>query len=411
MDFEIFNLQNGLRVIYQEDSSIHTVHCGFIINAGSRDEFSTEHGLAHLIEHCLFKGTEHRKAYHILTRLDSVGGEINAYTTKEETCVYASALKEHFDRATELLVDILFSPRFPEREIEKEKSVITDEINSYKDNPDDMLMDEFEERLFPGHPLGRPVLGTEQVLKKLNRGSISAFVRRLYSTDQMVFACVGNVSRKRMEQFCNRVLANIPARRRINAARSVPAPQQYELVRAESVHQVHTMVGSHCVGLNDERRRSMVLLNNILGGPALNSRLNLNIREKFGYCYFIESNYSPYTDIGIFQVYFGTDPRHFKRTLKAVRLEMLKLVDNALTPRMLSSAQKQLIGQIALGQENRANLMLSLGKSLLHFNKVDTFREIEEHVMGVTSAQLQERAAEAFAPERLSTLAYIPQGD
>lgn len=408
MEFEIFKLSNGLRVIHLEDPNARTIHCGFIINAGSRDECEDEHGLAHLIEHCLFKGTGRRKAYHILTRLDSVGGEINAYTTKEETCVYASAMKEHFNRASELLFDIVFSPRFPSKEIIKEVSVINDEINSYKDDPGEMVMDEFEERLFPGHPLGRSILGTEKNLGRMDRDALLAFVDRLYSTDQIVFACVGNVSRKRVMQFVERVLEQVPAKKRLNAIRSTPVAGQFEQVKRTDVHQVHAIVGSATVGLNDERRRSMILLNNILGGPALNSRLNLNIRERKGYCYSIESNFNPYVDVGLFEIYFGTDMRHFSRTLKLIRQEMNTLVEQHLTPRSLALAKKQLIGQIALAQENRASLMLSLGKSLLHFDRVDTFAEMEEDLMSITEADLQELASEVFAPERLSTLAYTP---
>ncbi|MEZ4722313.1 MAG: pitrilysin family protein [Flavobacteriales bacterium] len=407
MEFETFRLDNGLRVLFLQTPSAHTVHCGFLINAGSRDESDNEHGLAHLIEHCLFKGTNRRKAFHILSRLDAVGGELNAYTTKEETCIYASVLKEHFDRATELLFDIVFSPNFPVKEINKERSVIKDEINSYKDNPDEQILDEFEERLFPNHALGRSILGTDKALDTLDRMSIQTFVNRLYSTDHIVFACVGNVTRKKVEAYC-KTLSGIPARKRINAARTVPKPEGFELVRNEKVHQVHAMIGGTAVGLNDESRREMLLLNNVLGGPALNSRLNLNIREKFGYCYYIESSYNPYTDIGVFEIYFGTDKAHFNRTLKLVRNELKTMADNSLTPRALVAAKKQLLGQIALAQEQLVNMMLSAGKSLLHFDAVDSYEEIEAKVMGISSESVRLMAEQVFASDNQNLIAYMP---
>jgi predicted Zn-dependent peptidase len=409
MEFEIIRLENGLRVAFSEDRTAHTVHCGFFINAGSRDEMDQEQGLAHLIEHCLFKGTKKRKAFHILTRLDSVGGEINAYTSKEETCIYASALKEHFGRASELLFDIVFSPNFPEKEIVKEISVVKDEINSYKDSPDEQIQDEFEERLFPNHPLGRSILGREDILESQNKKSIENFVDRLYSTDEIVFACVGNVSRKQLDKFCQLSLATIPAKKRINSHRTSPISDQFHLTKKDSVHQIHALLGGQTVGINDDRRRQMFLLNNILGGPAMNSRLNLNIREKFGFCYYIESSFNPYTDLGIFQVYFGTDKRHFAKTEKLIRKELDGLMQVKLNARSLLSAQKQLIAQIALAQEQRANLMLSVGKSLLHFDSIDTFSGFEEKIMGIDSESIQDMAQNVFSPANLSSLAYLPE--
>jgi predicted Zn-dependent peptidase len=408
MEFEIIRLPNGLRVLHVEDKNIMTVHCGFIINAGSRDETDQENGIAHLIEHCLFKGTQKRKAFHILSRLDSVGGEINAYTTKEETCIYASALKEHFDRAAELLVDITFASTFPEREIEKEKGVIADEINSYRDNPDEMLMDEFEELLFPAHALGRSILGTEKGVRSFNREDLMAFIARNYATDQIVFACVGNVPLRKVERFSHQILASIPAQISAQHSRRTPEADRFTVNRTEKVHQVHALVGCQTIGFNDDRRRAMVLMNNVLGGPALNSRLNLNIRERFGYCYYIESNYSSYSDCGIFQIYFGTDKRHHKKVTKLILKELNSLMDVKLTERTLTAAKKQLLGQIALAQENRVNYMLSLGKSLLNFDKIDPFNEIVEDIEAITSEELQLLAAGTFAADQLSFLSYSP---
>ncbi|MEQ9187453.1 MAG: pitrilysin family protein [Cryomorphaceae bacterium] len=410
MEFDIIRLENGIRIVHVEDRNILTVHCGFIINAGSRDESDRESGLAHLIEHCLFKGTKRRKAFHILTRLDSVGGEINAYTTKEETCIFASALKEHFNRAAELLVDITFSSVFPDKEIEKEKSVIVDEINSYRDNPDEMLMDEFEERLFPGHALGRSILGSEQRVNAFERKDLLNFVHRNYATDEIVFACVGNVPLRKVASFCKKILEPIPINGSDQHARNTPTSELFDLTKKTSVHQVHAMLGCQTIGLQDDRRRAMVLMNNVLGGPALNSRLNLNIREKFGYCYYIESNYTPYSDCGTFQVYFGTDRRHQKKVAKLIQKELTSLMDIKLTERTLKSAKTQLLGQIALSQENRVNYMLSLGKTLLNFDRVDLFEEIEEDILTIEAKEIQELAEASFGEGRISYLSYIPNG-
>jgi predicted Zn-dependent peptidase len=408
MECEVFRLDNGLRIAFQEDRSIHTIHCGFMINAGSRDETQEEHGLAHLIEHGLFKGTEKRKAFHVLSRLDSVGGEINAYTTKEETCIYASALKEHFLRAAELTMDIVFAASFPQKELNKEVGVIKDEINGYKDAPDEMLMDEFEERLFPNHALGRNILGSESGVSNLKRDQLLNFVERMYSTDEIVFACVGNISKRRFLTFCENALSKIPMRNRLNAKRSLPTIESFDVELKKTVHQTHTIIGGTTVGMNHDNSKSMTLLNNILGGPALNSQLNLNIRERFGYCYYIESGYTAYSDIGLFQIYFGTDPQHQKKILKLVRKEMDKLSASKMSDRALIASKKQLLGQLALGQEQRSSLMISNAKSLLHFNKVDAYSQMDGKVMSITAESLRETAETVFAPSNMSRLAYIP---
>jgi len=409
MEFDILRLPNGLRVLHVEDANIMTVHCGFIINAGSRDETHDESGIAHLIEHGLFKGTQRRKAFHILTRIDSVGGEINAYTTKEETCVYATALKEHFERAAELLVDVTFSSKFPEKEIKKEISVIKDEINSYKDNPDEMLVDEFEELMYPEHSLGRPILGSEENISSLTRTDIKRFVDRLYKTDQIVFACVGNLSKRKLRSFCKRILEPIQLQESVNVTRVKPKSAEFKIEKKANVHQVHSLIGKSTFGLDDDRVRTMVMLNNILGGPALNSRLNLKIREKMGYCYYIESHYNAYTDCGIFEIYFGTDKRHFNKVNRLIKKELDILKDRRLTDRMLTAAHNQLIGQIAVSQENLSNLMLTLGKSLLHFDRVDSFAEMKKEIESITAREIQDLATELFESGTMSQLSYVPE--
>lgn len=408
MDFEVMTLANGLRVLYQHDAHAKAVHCAFAINAGSRDELENEHGIAHLIEHCFFKGTTHRKAFHILTRLDSVGGELNAYTTKEETCLYASALPEHFSRAAELLADVLFNRTFPDKELEKEKSVVMDEINSYRDNPDEMLMDEFDALLFANHPIGRCILGTEQSLRPMGREALLAFTNRMHTADQCVFACTGPVPRAALMGYVKKHLEPVACTSRNGATRKAPLHTQFEQVQPKAVHQVHALMGGVAPSLASNLRLPMVLLNNILGGPALNSRLNLNIRERRGYCYFIESSYSPFTDTGLFEVYFGTDVRYFERTAALVQREMNRFVDEPIKPRALTEAKQQLMAQFSLGQENRSNNLLGLARTLLHFQRIDTLDELKSQVNSVSPAQLQALAAEVFAAKNLSRLAYVP---
>lgn len=408
MEFDIIRLSNGLRVLHLEDKSIMTAHCGFMINAGSRDERTDEHGLAHLIEHCLFKGTGRRKAYQILSRLDSVGGEINAYTTKEETCIYASVLKEHFQRAADLLVDITFHSTFPEKEIEKEQSIIIDEINSYKENPDEVLMDEFEERLFPGDALGRSILGTEASVKLLGKTDIKGFLGRHYTTDQIVFVCVGNVAKRSILHFCKQSLEQIPSSTSDRPERKKLGEAWFSDRKKEQVHQVHALIGCQTIGFDDDKRRAMILLNNVLGGPALNSRLNLNIRERHGYCYYIESNYTPYADAGIFQVYYGTDQRHQKKVERLIIKELKLLAKEPMKDRTLTIAQKQLLGQIALSQENRVSLMMAAGRSMLLFDRLDSFEEIKDDVMSITAEEVRQLAEDTFFNAPLSFLTYTP---
>ena len=271
-----------------------------------------------------------------------------------------------------------------------------------------MLMDEFEERMFPGHALGRSILGAEKLVNDFKRSDLTSFIERNYTTDQIVFACVGNISLKRVETFCRKVLEKIPSSTSRMDPRKTPGAELFELTKPTSVHQVHALIGAHTFGLEDDRRRAMVLMNNLLGGPALNSRLNLNIREKHGYCYYIESNYTPYSDCGTIQIYFGTDKRHQRRVSRLILAELNRLKDQKLTERTLQGAKKQLLGQIALAQENRVNYMLSLGKSLLNFDRIDNIDQVVGEVESITADEIQDLAKETFDKSKLSFLSYVP---
>lgn len=408
MDFTTFELSNGLRVIHRQTVG-EVGHCGIIINAGSRDEREGQQGLAHFIEHCIFKGTTKRKTFHILSRLDSVGGEINAYTTKEETWVYASFLERHLSRAIELVADICFNSTFPEKEIAKEKDVIVDEINSYLDSPGEMILDDFEDQLFEGHPIGRNILGTVDSVHGLSRDDIFDFVERRYRSDQMVLSSSGPTSPERLKRICERCLSQIPRTTSGDIRESFQGyvPRRVELDK--ETFQVHYITGNVAYHAAHAKKTGLVLLNNLLGGPAMNSRLNLQIRERYGIAYNIESGYQPYSDTGVFHIYLGTDERMFGRAERLVQAELKKMREQKLGVSQLHMAKQQLIGQIALGQESGSGTMIALGKSYMLYNRVDTLEEVYKAIEAVTAEDMLEIANEVFDPAQMSTLIYRPK--
>ncbi len=406
MEFYTHTLNNGIRVIHKEENS-DVAYCGIIINAGSRDEKEQEQGLAHFIEHVVFKGTEKRKAFHVLSRLEDVGGELNAYTTKEETCIYAAFLKEDYERSIELISDITFHSVFPEKELEKEKEVVIDEINSYKDVPSELIFDEFEEILYPNHAIGRNILGTAKTLKKFNRNSIFEFMKHNYHTDQIVFCSVGNKSFKRITQLAEKYFGDIPENRRIHKREIItPAPPQIVKVNKDT-NQSHIMIGRTSYDYNHPNKLGLHLLNNLLGGPGMNSRLSMSLREKNGIAYNVESNFTPMYGTGFFSIYYGTDKKNIEKSMRIVHKELEKLRTTGLGTMQLHKAKKQLKGQIAISSENKENLMLNLGKSYLLYNRVDELKEIYNKIDSLTAADLLKIANEVFDPNQLSTLIYL----
>jgi len=408
MEYNLFTLKNGIRVIHKPSSS-EVAHCGFITNTGSRDEFLDENGITHFIEHALFKGTSKRKAYHILNRIDNVGGEINAYTTKENTSIYASFTKTYFERALELLTDILFNSTYPENELEKEKEVIIDEINSYLDSPYEQIYDDFEEQIFKNHPLGMNILGTEKSVKKINRNKILAFITKHYLTNQIVFSVVGNIELKRIKRLCEKYLNDIPEKSsnyKRNTFNSY-SPSNYSIKK--DVYQTHCIIGNLAYDAHNKNKNGFILLNNILGGPAMNSRLNMSIREKYGYTYNIESAYTIFSDTGLFYIYLGTDQKHIDSCLKLVNKELKLLKTKKISSAQLHKAKQQLIGQITLAEENNCNVMLGLGKSLLLYNKVEDLKDIHQKINKLTEKELQDIANEIFDENQLSSLIFIPK--
>ncbi len=405
MEYQIYTLQNGIRIIHRQDKS-PVGYCGLIINAGSRDEKEEEHGIAHFIEHVIFKGTKKRKAYHVLSRLDDVGGELNAYTTKEETCIYASFLKQDYERAIELIHDITFNSTFPQKELVKEKEVIVDEINSYKDSPAESIYDEFEEMLFKHDPMGRNILGTEQKLKTFDESMIRRFMQANYNTDQMVFCSVGNVTFKKIVKWAEKYFGDIEENIRgfERPAVNVYVPESQTIER--DTHQSHVMIGNVAYDFKHDKRLHLHLLNNLLGGPGMNSRLNLALREKNGIAYNVESNYSPYFGTGVFNIYFGTDEENLIRSFGIIDRELKLLRNKPLGALQLHKAARQLKGQLTISSDNRESLMLSMGKSFMLYDQVDSLDDIYRKIDSIKASELQEVANVILNPNRLSYLIY-----
>lgn len=401
----IFTLKNGIRVVHQPlDREV--AHCGIMISAGSRDELPEEHGLAHFMEHCLFKGTKKRKTFHILSRLDAVGGEINAFTAKEETWIHASFLRSDYERAVELISDITFNATFPKKEIDKEKEVIIDEINSYKDAPADMIFEDFDATFFRNHPMGRSILGTEKSVKSLKTSDLIEFRKRNFTSDNLIFASAGKIEIQKLKFILEKYFGEFKLAAGATKRSPFRGYRAFEKTEYKDLHQVHYVMGTKAYGYNHVKRPGLSLLNNILGGPAMNNRLSLNIREKYGIAYHIDSSYAPFSDIGIFSIYLGTDKANLDRSKFLIEKELKSFMDKPLTDRQLKEAKKQIIGQIALGQDSGAAIMFNLGKSLQLFDRIDSLEEIYKKVEAITAAELQDVAKEIFDPNRMSHLIY-----
>ncbi|MCX6258699.1 MAG: pitrilysin family protein [Bacteroidia bacterium] len=405
MKYQTHTLKNGIRLIHKPTSSI-VAHAGVFINTGSRDEDEDEHGMAHFIEHMIFKGTHKRKAWHIISRLEDVGGDLNAYTSKEETCVHASFLCQYYDRAIELFSDILFNSVFPEEEVEKEKDVIVEEINSYRDSPSEQIVDDFEGLVFSGHALGRNILGSADSLKEFTGKKADNFIHRKYHTSEMVIASVGHIPFSKLKSIAEEHFGKCAENHRVNRRKIfTDYKTQYKKIKTDT-YQTHCITGGPAFNFYDDRRTGLFLLNNILGGPGMNSRLNLALREKSGYAYNIESYYTPYSDTGIVDIYFGTDPGNLEKCTGILMKELEKIRTVKLGNIQLSRAKRQLTGLIAISGENNAGYLQSMGKSFLVFNKVDSIPEISRKIEAVTAEQIIDIANEIFDPKMISTLIF-----
>lgn len=408
MQYNLKELPNGIRIVHQEIPHTRLVHCGFVLNIGSRDESKEQEGLAHFWEHMAFKGTKKRKAFHIINRLESLGGELNAYTTKEKVCFYASLLKDHFGKAAELLYDITFHSTFPKKQIEKERQVILEEMSMYRDSPEDSIQDDFDELVFEGHALGRNILGNEETVKNFGQEDFFDFISTRFDTSQIVFSVVGNVSFKKVLQKMEGILAEIPPKRSLYIRSGFHTYQAKTKTLEKDITQAHCAIGKPAYSMYDPRRFQLYLLNNILGGPSMNSRLNLALREKHGYVYSVESNYQAYSDTGFIGVFFGTEPGTAGKAKKLVLHEMEKLRTRKMGSLQLHMAKEQAIGQMAMAEENYAALMLVFGKNLLDKGRIDSLDTIFGIIRETTAEDILTIANEALDPNQLSYLNYIP---
>ena len=405
MQYNIHTLSNGLRIIH-EPSSSKVAYCGFAVDAGTRDEAENEQGMAHFVEHLIFKGTRKRKAWHILNRMENVGGDLNAYTNKEETVIYSAFLTEHFGRALELLADIVFHSTFPQNEIEKETEVIIDEIQSYEDTPSELIFDDFEDMIFRNHPLGRNILGRPDLLKKFRSEDAMAFTSRFYQPSNMVFFVLGDFNFQKIVRQVEKLLVDLPLVTVENQRTIPPLYVPEQLVVHKETHQAHVMIGSRGYNAYDDKRTALYLLNNILGGPGMNSRLNVSLRERRGLVYTVESNLTSYTDTGAFCIYFGTDLEDVDTCLKLTYKELKRMRDVKMTSSQLMAAKKQLIGQIGVASDNNENNALGMAKTFLHYNKYESSESVFRRIEALTAEGLLEVANEMFAEEYLSTLIY-----
>ena len=447
MKYNTYTLDNGLRIIHLPSDS-QVVYCGYQINAGTRNEKPGEEGLAHFCEHVTFKGTERRKAWHILNCLESVGGDLNAYTNKEGTVYYSAILKEHIARAVDLLSDIVFHSVYPQAEIDKEVEVICDEIESYNDSPAELIYDEFENILFKGSPLGHNILGTAEQVRAFKTEDALRFTRKLYRPDNAIFFAYGDIDFKKLVKLIQKALGECPKGRELACSadcKSAETPTEERIaeetptgetpteemeagdanhkvqsskfnvqskvagqtiVMQKNTHQAHVMIGTRAYDVNDDRRMPLYLLNNMLGGPGMNAKLNLALREHNGLVYTVESTMVSYGDTGTWSIYFGCDEHDVKRCLRLVRKELDKFMQKPLSDAQLKAAKKQIKGQIGVACDNRENFALDFGKSFLHYGWEKNVDRLYEQVDAITAAQIQAVAQELFDKDRLTTLIF-----
>ena len=414
MKYNTYTLDNGLRIIHLPSDS-KVVYCGYQINAGTRNEEPGEEGLAHFCEHVTFKGTERRKAWHILNCLESVGGDLNAYTNKEGTVYYSAILKEHIARAVDLLTDIVFHSVYPQTEIDKEVEVICDEIESYNDSPAELIYDEFENIIFKGSPLGHNILGTAEQVRSFKTEDALRFTRKLYRPDNAIFFAYGDIDFKKLVRLLKKSFLSEERRVKSEKFNSPEAQAQFNIqhsfegqtiVMQKNTHQAHVMIGTRAYDVNDSRRMPLYLLNNMLGGPGMNAKLNLALREHNGLVYTVESTMAAYGDTGIWSIYFGCDEHDVKRCLRLVRKELDKFMQKPLSEAQLKAAKKQIKGQIGVACDNRENFALDFGKSFLHYGWEKNVDRLYEQVDEITAEQIQAVAQELFDKDRLTTLIF-----
>lgn len=410
MEFEVVRFPNGIRLVHHQiNSSIG--HACVLIEAGSRDEHSSQFGLAHFIEHLLFKRTERRSTTQILNRLEAVGADLNAYTTKEYTCLHASFLKPYLGRSLDLFEDLLFHSQFPEDELVKERGIILDEIASYRDSPEDAIMDDFEDLIFKDHGLGHNILGEEKDLNNISRNDMLAFIRQHYIGANIVIGVSGSYTLNEVKKAVEKIFGQVPASNKLQKRLQTTPPTALptdQLVKLP-INQVHRVLGSRTYSIHEDKKIDLLLLNNILGGMGMSSRLNLVVREQYGIAYTIESNYHAYADTGLFSVYFGTDEDKYEKANKLIQREFKKLREQKISDVVLNQAKRKYKGQIALGEENRLSLIIAQAKSLLDHDRIQTLDEIFTKIDAVTPASMQAVANEVLDPKGFFSLTFLPE--
>lgn len=396
---------NGIKLVHLQQAS-NVCCCGIGINTGARDQTPSQTGMAHFIEHTMFKGTARRTATQIINRLEDVGGELNAYTTKEETFVYATTLARDFERAAELISDMVFNATFPQKEITREAEVIAEEIESYNDTPSELIFDDFEELIFDKQTLGIDILGSARKLAKYTTDDAAGFVKCNYNTDQMVFFSVSPLDFKKVLNVVEKCVGGIPANLRKHTREQNTIYTQKDIEKRKRTHQIHLVVGNRSCALGSDEFYPMYMLNNILGGPGMNSRLNLALREHNGLAYTVESNLTTYTDSGVFCVYVGAEQKNLDKCRKLISREMEKLATTAITPTALAKYKRQTLGQIAIANENKEALALSIAKSFLHRDKIATYEQICEYINEITAENIRKAAEKVFDEQMLSSVLY-----
>jgi predicted Zn-dependent peptidase len=404
-DYEIYTLKNGIRVVHNHITTTKIVHCGIMLDIGSRDETLANQGIAHFWEHMAFKGTRKRKAFHILNRLESLGGELNAFTDKEKILFYASLRDEYFERALELLTDITFDSIFPSTQINRERNVILEEMSMYYDDPDDSLQDEFDGVVFSGHPLGMNILGTQKTVKEFQRKDFRAFVKKHLDTRRIVFSSVGNVPMEKVIALAEKYLGKVPRLiSRTSRKKFLGYYKPNEITLKRNVKQARCAIGRTAFHSSHEKRTPFFMLTNILGGGGMNSRLNMALREKHGFVYSIGAQFVPFTDTGLFVISFGTEPTQLKKSIELVKQELKKLQDEKLGVKQLAASKEQILGQIAMAEENNIGFMMMMARNLLDFNRITSLDEIFERVKKTSASDLQTLANEMFDVEKMSVL-------
>lgn len=408
-EYELIELPNGIRVIHKEVSHTKIANIGIMLDIGSIDECPKEQGLAHFMEHMAFKGTKKRSSYQIINRLESLGGELNAYTTKEKICFYASLLDIHLGKAVELLADIAFHSTFPEKEIIKEKKVILEEMSMYRDSPEDALQDQFDEQIFPNHALGKNILGTPQTVNSFTQKHFYDFLTKNLSTERVVLSSIGNYPAKKIVKLAEKYLNQIAHKNQTSSRTWVSEYTPTDKVVKKPITQAHFAMGLPSLSIKDPDRIPFFFLINLLGGPSMNSRLNLSLREKYGLVYGVDASYTSYVETGQFGVYFATDPANLKKSQKIVFKEIENLKEKSLSNTQLQKAKNQIKGQMALAQENKNGVMLMMAKSQLDLQKLPDINKTFKNIDAITSTQLQDLARRYLPVENMSSLTYLPE--